>query len=267
VRDPAGVLPRWRADLAATPNGAPTSGAGVGRLLLADETVSARTVTVAQRIAPSVVSCSDSCRAASDDALRLAVRLLAARQRHERLLLFGAVGLGRSAKPLVYETVLAFLQLQEHPLLILDLEGGAAADDAAQDPFAAWPTRRLHGLQAIGPTFADAGPVCVVRAAASGQVDLALLASVEFAHLLEGLRERFRAVLCHASPIPEAVGGLIVARHCDGVVLSVPQGRTTLSNVRAATEQLRRVNACVLGFVMEGLAEPRHWLFRRKGTR
>jgi Mrp family chromosome partitioning ATPase len=90
----------------------------------------------------------------------------------------------------------------------------------------------------------------VARASAAGRDAVTFLASPDFGPFVDLARRRFGAVLFHASPLPTAVGGLIAARHCDHVVLSVGEG-VPLASVRRAVDQLRGVNAHVLGVVLE----------------
>lgn len=277
MSDIAAALRRWRTDaVTRTGTGERSSSSSdwlsgdiLTGLLPRNGAAGGRSVT-ASPLDPSLDAATiDTPTPTSDDALRLAVRLLTEHKHRGRLLLFGSVGHGRSARALVHEMVLAFLQLNERPLLVLDVNAGPT--DAADDLFSEWPACGFHELQVATASglfgTSRIGPVCVGRAATGEHDGLAFLASTEFAELLRGMRERFAAVLCHAGTIPESVGGLIMARHCDGAVLSVPQGRATASDVRTAIDQLRRVDANVVGFVMEREAERAAWSFRRKGAR
>jgi hypothetical protein len=216
------------------------------------------------------ISAAETGPTISADALRLAVRLLAARERGRRLLLFGGTT-DRSALPLVYETAQAMLQLNERPLVVVDLDEQSddAVDDRRDHVPDGWPIIGLDQLrESVTPDLVGAidvpAPICVARGGAEGQSGLAFLASPEFAAVLAAMRTRLAAVLCHATPIANAVRGLLVARQCDGVVLTVPEAGATLTQIRAATGELTRVQATVLGFVMERDSGGRGWMRRRK---
>jgi len=247
----AGALKRWREE-AARGIGAPAFAEGwvdPDRLL----TIFPAVATLPRADETDVERAPAPRPAASADALRLAVRLLAENQpRH--MWLFGATATGRSARRLVYETATALVELNERPVLVIDVDEGDS-DDANMDAFAAWPRCSLDEVVAavtagIPPSSASR---CgsVVRVATSDRNVLAFLASEDFGRFVTAARERFKAIVCQAKP--SGVAGLALARHCDGVVLAVAEG-STISQVRATSEQLRGAHARVIGFVLERAA-------------
>jgi capsular exopolysaccharide synthesis family protein len=77
--------------------------------------------------------------------------------------------------------------------------------------------------------------------------------SAQLGELLEECSRRFDRVLLDTSPLLAATDAALVARHCDGVVMVVRAGRTTVDHARSARQTLTSAGATVLGVVLNDL--------------
>lgn len=84
------------------------------------------------------------------------------------------------------------------------------------------------------------------------QRSLSHLTDQNVARLFEDLRGRFDFIVVDASPILPAVDTRIVARHVDGVVLSMLRDVSETPKVKAACEVLNSFNVNILGAVVIG---------------
>lgn len=112
------------------------------------------------------------------------------------------------------------------------------------------PTDLVHNLQTTGHKdlwLMSAG-------ACDGQV-IDRLAQGGFADLLDVLRTMFDFILIDSSPILPVADGLIMARQCDGVVMSVLCDVTRIERVTSARHRLASVGIQPLGAVVSGTRE------------
>jgi hypothetical protein len=185
---------------------------------------------------------------ASEDGLRIALRLRDVAARSGRLLLFVPASSGDSVERLVYETTRGLEQLGEGPILILDLrhdasDGGWLSRVPTAAGYHAGPSRGADADRERTNT-------CYAQPVASTAGSVPYLASPEFAALVAAARRDFAYVMCAVGPISEAIESLVAAALCDGVVLSVTAHRTTIAEVQTASRQLASAHAPVLGFVV-----------------
>ena len=96
----------------------------------------------------------------------------------------------------------------------------------------------------------DTAGIDVVAAGATTADPADLLHSQPFATLLENAAKRYDFVLVNAAAMSLGTDAAAVAARCDGVLMAVVRGRTRRDDLRAAKEQLVRVNAPVLGAVL-----------------
>ncbi|HVS36739.1 MAG TPA: polysaccharide biosynthesis tyrosine autokinase [Gemmataceae bacterium] len=104
--------------------------------------------------------------------------------------------------------------------------------------------------QVIRPT-----PVPNLHLMPAGKSDpatLALLSQGGVADLLTGLKGSFDAIIIDSSPILPVADGLQLARHVDGVLLSVLQDVSTLPGVHEARQRLAALGVPILGAVVSG---------------
>jgi receptor protein-tyrosine kinase len=76
------------------------------------------------------------------------------------------------------------------------------------------------------------------------------LSSERFAQFVDRAREQFEYVLMDSSPIHLTSDALIVARHCDGVLVVLDAENTRKVSLRQSVRSLESVGAKVLGTVM-----------------
>lgn len=79
-----------------------------------------------------------------------------------------------------------------------------------------------------------------------------LLASNEFDLFLLRAKEEYDIVLIDAPPVLMFNDAKLIASRCDGIVIVVQSGRTSAKVLRQARTQLERVNATLLGAVLNG---------------
>src|SRR5690606_32160176 len=77
-----------------------------------------------------------------------------------------------------------------------------------------------------------------------------LLQSRAMYHLLGELNKRADIVLIDAPPLLPVTDAALLARQADGAVLIVRHGKTTVDQVNQAVENLRKVDARLLGTVL-----------------
>ena len=77
-----------------------------------------------------------------------------------------------------------------------------------------------------------------------------LLGSERLSQLLDFLREKYDFIILDAPPVDTVTDGQIVAARADGVALVTPQGIATKDAVMRAVKLLQRVNANILGVIM-----------------
>lgn len=125
------------------------------------------------------------------------------------------------------------------------LTGAARPADAAR------PTD-IPGLHVL-----PAGGFCQRSAAALAQTDLPAV--------LAELRGRYDFILIDSSPLLRVPDGLMLARHVDGLLLSVRPGVSSGAEVYATTERLREHRLPFVGTVVNGVPDPAG--YRRKYDR
>ena len=195
---------------------------------------------------------------ASEEAIRLALQLRdIASTAGGRVVLFVPASRHADASPTVSDAACGLLGLFEGPVLIVDLRADQPAathgwlDGLADDD----ELRLVSGGEAASDTAARWRPL-------AGHLNKSQYAcSAEFISSVEDVRARYPYVLCIGDPAPGSVPTLMMAGLADGVVLAVPAGQTTKSELQDVTAELRRARAKLLGFVVD------HRLARRKGHR
>ena len=80
---------------------------------------------------------------------------------------------------------------------------------------------------------------------------LAAISSPKFATFLQGLRAKFRFVLLEGGALEVSAESLLASQACDGIILGVRRGATSIRDVSAAKQLANRANVQILGFVFE----------------
>ena len=83
-----------------------------------------------------------------------------------------------------------------------------------------------------------------------------LLGSTAMVELLDELERRYDMVIVDTPPVLPVTDALLVGVHVAGVVVVTRVGETTRGGIKRAVEAVRKVNAKVLGIVVNAAAEP-----------
>ena len=92
-----------------------------------------------------------------------------------------------------------------------------------------------------------------------------ILASKEMDNLIEKLKERFDKIIFDTPPVNAVADGAIVSKKCDGAVLVAFSNSTHRDSLAHAVEYLERIDANLLGIVLNGIrkhhATPSHYYY------
>ncbi len=190
----------------------------------------------------------------SEPAVRLAMQLrdVPAKSGGRVFLFLPAVKKG-DASPAVGEAVSAFIEAQEGPLLIVDLRAEAFAGNTPPwfDTLSGVEQTQLNqNVNLAGDTARISRPLLRRR----DKTPYAM--TPRFVEQLNEARLKYRYVLYIGDAVPSR-DSLICAAAADGVVLSVPPGQTTRTEMHDLAAQLRRARARLLGFVVDPRATQR----------
>jgi hypothetical protein len=171
-------------------------------------------------------------------------------------LLISPVSAG-SVWPTVESLGLALERIHAGPVLMLRMgfeqpENGSV--DRSLPPAEAPDYSLVAGDLALAPLMTKAkggsNPVVAEVALRNGEA-LAAISSPDFSTFLQGLRTKFRFVLLEGASLRYSAETLLASQVCDGVILGVRRGVTSVQEVTAAKQLASRANARVLGFVFE----------------
>lgn len=185
--------------------------------------------------------------AASEEAIRLALQLRGTRvSSGGRLLLFVPAPRSHDASFAVADALCGLLELQEGPVLVMDTRA-VGAEEATP----AWLRELPDDRARTGERWGTSGRAMLARPFANRGEKVFSAASPEFANWLAEVRLHYAYVLCIGGGVPTSVETLMLAPLADGVVLTVAPGRTTRLQMRRLTDQLRRAQAHLIGFVAD----------------
>jgi len=191
---------------------------------------------------------------ASEEAIRLALQLrdIASRE-GGRVVLFVPGSRHGEASPAVGDAACGLLALHDGPVLIMDLRDHA---EAAATP--KWINALVDDdeLRLVGDE-AGRNTAALLRPLAGRPNQLQYASSSEFVSSVVDVRARYPYVLCIGEAAPRSVPTLMMAGLADGVVLAVPPGQTTRSEMHEVTAKLQRARAKLLGFVVDPRGTPR----------
>ena len=112
----------------------------------------------------------------------------------------------------------------------------------------------LHGKiepdEAIHETVA--ANVYMIPAGKADQRTIAAIARGDIQYLFDQLRDSFDYIIVDTSPVLPVPYTYDLARHADGVVMAMLQGRSRTTKVREACTKLKRVGANLIGAVLNG---------------
>lgn len=186
------------------------------------------------------------------DALSLAGQLWAGKTSHTLpvTLLFASPTAGLSVSRFVYETGLALCHMLTAPVLLVDLGGSNGMLSRVYT--------RTHSSDSIAthaPWTIDGGTTFALARLIEPTLSLLTAVSSErFVSFLEFARTGFSAVLLDVGAVPDSVVGVLAASHCDGIVLCLRPGKSTLSEVEEARTLFAQANSKLLGFVFDEIS-------------
>ena len=189
---------------------------------------------------------------ARPDALSIAGQLCAARASHvpPLLLLFATPTIGLSASLLIYETGLALHYVVSAPVLLVDLGGSSGTLTSIYAR-----THRSDVMTQHNPWVIEGEARFALARLMEPNVSLLTAVSSErFTSFLEFARTRFSAILFDAGSVPDSVVGVLAAGHCDGVVLCIRLGKSTLTEVETAHTLFGQANSKIVGFVFDEIS-------------
>jgi Mrp family chromosome partitioning ATPase len=186
---------------------------------------------------------------------RFAAQLRTNGNRGPQVLMITSVSPSRSVLHIAYETALALVQINESPVLVLDLE----RNPVEGIPLSVnWPAAAMADItpalpsECCEPAAASVFPtLAVIRPLDNVDDPVAYLSSPKFARVIEDARKSFALILIAASCVTDSVGTLVASSLCDGVVLLVKQDESTISMLEEVRQVLERNRAKLLGFLYE----------------
>lgn len=186
---------------------------------------------------------------AQDDALRLALQIRAAvRRAQTNTLMVCGVEPGQTVRRLARELALAFVQLREAPLLIVDLEPSDATE--AQCEFHPLPETDSSSWVDPGPRGRPSAAVLCPPKRQNGR-RRGFVNADQFSRNLENWRTQAALVICCARAVPDSVATLTAGTCCGATILVVPGTGSTNESVVAARDLCTRSGMTLLGCVID----------------
>jgi hypothetical protein len=185
---------------------------------------------------------------AQDDVFKLALQIRASLHRtHTQSLMVCGVESGQSVRAFVRELALAFVQLGEAPLLIVDLEPSTPEARSEFHPLeetdsAIWLDPGPRGK----PSAAVLCPSRRQQARRGGFVN-----AEQFSRNLDTWQTDATLMICCARSVSDSSATLVAGSGCGGTVLVVPGTGSSIDSVVAARELCTRLGMTVLGCVID----------------
>lgn len=144
--------------------------------------------------------------------------------------------LEESASDLVYRLALSMAQTESKPVLIMALN----------------PSGSFSSDQTIN--IDDFTPQCnvpvVIAKPMHSPLNSSPLSSEEYEEFLRRSRDHFSSILVDVPSLSESVVGLLIAPHCNGIILTASKENTRKVDVQSSLKKLRQLSAPVAGFVL-----------------
>ena len=169
---------------------------------------------------------------ASGDVLQVAA-YLGDKRGNSRVYLITPSDKGESTSSFVYQLALSLVQVEAKPVLIVALN--------EQSSFKTDHTIDIDQFQPGSKV-----PVVV----ASPFKSSAILSSQEYAAFLEKARDHFSFILIDAPSVSKSVPGLLIAPHCNGVILTAIKDKTLRRDAQINVKKLQQIGAQMMGFVL-----------------
>lgn len=186
---------------------------------------------------------------AQDDVFKLALQIRASLHRaHTHSLMVCGVESGQSVRAFVRELALAFVQLGEAPLLIVDLEPSTPTE--ARSEF--YPLEETDSAIWLDPGPRGKPSAAVLCPSKLQQARRGGFVSAEqFSRNLDTWQTDATLMICCARSVSDSSATLVAGSCCGGTVLVVPGTGSSIDSVVAARELCTRLGMTVLGCVID----------------
>lgn len=189
----------------------------------------------------------------SDDAVRLASRLVASLADTQRLLLFTSASDAADVPAVAMQSALALARLVQQPILLVDgaLDNAALHDSlaTAQSPGLTEILAGTHSLETAAVRLAGATDLWFLPR--GKEADYTLLLGSETARAqFQLMRQRFRFVVMNASSLLHSAPTSVLTTHADGVIAVVVAGRDHKTEVVELKRMLDGLKIRLIGAVL-----------------
>jgi hypothetical protein len=158
----------------------------------------------------------------------------------------------KSVLRLAYEAALGLVQINESPVLVMDLQPqqpGTSKPVPGHKTAANPAEANKNDENTLPPATADIPTLTVIRPL-DGEDAASYVSSPKFARIMEDAKKSFAHILIATDCVLHSAGGLVAANLCDNVVLVVKEDTPT-NELLEVKRALLRNRAKLLGFIYE----------------
>ncbi|RPH63616.1 MAG: hypothetical protein EHM89_03610 [Acidobacteria bacterium] len=186
---------------------------------------------------------------AQDDALRLGLQIRAALDKAQtNSLMVCGVEPGQTVRRLTRELALAFVQLRETPVLIVDLE----PDEAAEARYEFYPLPETDSATWITPGPMGRPSAAVLCPPKQRQTRRGgFVTSAQFTRNFDNWRAQAALVICCGRSVPDSIATLTAGMCCGATLLVVPGSGSTNESVVVARDLCTRAGMTLLGCAID----------------
>jgi hypothetical protein len=186
---------------------------------------------------------------AQDDALRLGLQIRAALDKAQtNSLMVCGVEPGQTVRRLTRELALAFVQLRETPVLIVDLE----PDETAEARYEFYPLPETDSATWITPGPMGRPSAAVLCPPKRRQTRRSgFVTSAQFAQNFDNWRAQAALVICCGRSVPDSIATLTAGMCCGATLLVVPGSGSTNESVVVARDLCTRAGMTLLGCAID----------------
>jgi hypothetical protein len=193
---------------------------------------------------------------AQEDALRLGLQIRAALDKAQtNSLMVCGVEPGQTVRRLARELALAFVQLRETPVLVVDLEPGEGSDAGREF----YPLTETDSASWLSPGPMGRSSAAVLSPPRRQQVRRGSVVSAQFAQSLDNWQTQAGVVICCGRSASDSIATLTAGKCCGATLLVVPGSGSANASVAAARDLCVRSGLKILGCVIDHTpADSRH---------
>jgi hypothetical protein len=185
---------------------------------------------------------------AQEDALRLGIQLRAALDKAQtNSLMVCGVEPGQTVRRLARELALAFVQLRETPVLVVDLEPGEG--NGAGYEF--YPLTETDSASWLNPGPMGRPSAAVLCPSRRQQNRRGSVVSAQFAQSFDNWQAQAAVVICCGPSASDSIATLTAGRCCGATLLVVPGSGSTNASVMSARDLCARSGLRILGCVID----------------